>query len=182
VASRYCGRTRRPPQRAPAFCGGIGISNALFRQAEEYGCTRGLSRTPTVGPGSGIFRAIHRSEAPGSGAFWPHECTAKGDGWLGEMNRKVAIEVGSGYWESVESPRHGSGRCPGGEARPQKEVLVGVPRIQRRTPCSSPTICHSCVSLSICPTTRPQASSSSSTTKQWPVVFNRKGRDGGLKS
>ncbi len=25
----------------------------------------------TVGPGSGIFPAIHRSEAPGSGAFWP---------------------------------------------------------------------------------------------------------------
>jgi hypothetical protein len=45
----------------------LGISNALFRQAEEYGCcTRGLSRTRTVGPGCGIFRALQPSEAPGS--------------------------------------------------------------------------------------------------------------------
>ena len=37
--------------------------------------------------------------------------------------------------------------------------------------------CHSCVS--ICSMTQPQNSLSSSTTKQWPVVFNQKGRDGG---
>jgi hypothetical protein len=50
---------------------GIGTSKALFRQVEEYGWTGGLSMARAVGPGSGIGRAIHRPEAPGSGAFWP---------------------------------------------------------------------------------------------------------------
>ena len=37
----------------------------FFRQAEEYGCTRGLSRTRSVGPGCGMFRPFSRPRCSG---------------------------------------------------------------------------------------------------------------------
>ncbi len=70
---------------------GIRISNAFFRQAEEYGWTCGLSMTRAVGPGWGTFRAVassarqagnvrvpgfHRPEAPGSGGVLASRASA----------------------------------------------------------------------------------------------------------
>ena len=68
----------------------------------------------------------------------------------------------------VSGERGPRGRVGSG-AEPDGAAPVGA-TLNTRT-------CHSCVS--ICPMTQPQNSSSSSTTKQWPVVFNQKGRDGG---
>ena len=52
----------------------------------------------------GIFRAMHRSEAPGSGAFWPlWRVQGKGGCRLRELNRMGGgSRPGSGHWESVE--------------------------------------------------------------------------------
>jgi hypothetical protein len=71
---------------------------------DEYGWIGGLSRARAVGPGSGICLAIHRSEAPGSGAFWLlGRVQAKGGCRLGESNRAGEGRVlGSGRLGSVE--------------------------------------------------------------------------------
>jgi hypothetical protein len=60
----------------PHLPAGIRISNALFRKAEEYGCTRGLSRTRSVGPGCGMFRALQPFEASGSGGVLASHASA----------------------------------------------------------------------------------------------------------
>jgi hypothetical protein len=45
------------------------------------------------------------------------QARAKGDGRLRELNRMGEdIGWGSGHLESIECPRRGSGRCPGGQA------------------------------------------------------------------
>jgi hypothetical protein len=51
-----------------------------------------------------FFRAIHRSEAPGAGAFWPlTRVRAKGGCRLRELNRMGGgSRPGSGHLESVE--------------------------------------------------------------------------------
>ena len=62
---------------------GIGILNALFRQEGGYCWARELSsmRVPRLEPG--YFRALHRPEALGFGAFWRlGRARAKGEGRL----------------------------------------------------------------------------------------------------
>ncbi len=60
----------------------------FFGERKSTRWTCGLSSTRAVGPGSGIFRAIHRSEAPGSEAFWPlRRVQGKGGCGLREWNR-----------------------------------------------------------------------------------------------
>ena len=49
--------------------GGIEFQTPFFRQAEEYGCTRGLSRTRSVGPGCGMFRPFSRPRCPSGGVL-----------------------------------------------------------------------------------------------------------------
>jgi hypothetical protein len=45
--------------------------NALFRREEEYEMDLRVVKYASRRSSMGDFRAIHRSEAPGSGAFWP---------------------------------------------------------------------------------------------------------------
>ena len=99
---------------------GIGISNALFRQAEEYGCTRGLSRTRSVGPGCGMFRALQPFESPGSGGVL-------GSGASGRQRRLLARGVepagrggrglGSGLWSRSNDRAGDRGGARAGKPR-----------------------------------------------------------------
>jgi hypothetical protein len=60
-------------------------------------------------PGSGIFRAIHRSEAPGSAS---HASAGQRGCRLREWNRMGSgFGRGSGQLESIEQPRPCSGRA-----------------------------------------------------------------------
>ena len=68
---------------------------------------RGLI-TRAVGPGSGIFRAIHRSEAPESGAF----C----------LSREVQAKRGACY---DNDPDHQYERCGGAQCRGCSPPLPG---------------------------------------------------------
>ena len=86
---------------------GIRISKALFRREEEYGWTwwvvKYASRRSRIGDFSGDS-SVHRSEAPGSEAFWPlTRMQAKGGCRLRELNRTGGgVALGSGRYEEVE--------------------------------------------------------------------------------
>ena len=125
------------PDKAVMFSRGIGISNALFRQAEEYACTRGSSRTRSVGRGCGMFRALQPSEPPGSAAFWLlGRVQAKGGCRLGESNRNyrdVVLLGGTGRtgwgaaWDQQAIWNRSNGRAGDrGGARADKPRCVRI--------------------------------------------------------
>jgi hypothetical protein len=80
----------------------------------------------------GSFVAFIGPKRPDARRFGlSREYTAKG-GWSARGDEpEGAIGFGSDYWESVESPRRRSGPCPGGKVRAQKEIPLGLPKMQR---------------------------------------------------
>ena len=85
----------------------LGISNALFRQAEEYRWTCGLSMTRSVGPGCDMFLALARvGGARIQGRFGlSGECRPKEAVRLREWNRvggELRAGIRSGHLESIE--------------------------------------------------------------------------------
>ncbi len=96
----------------------LGISDALFRQAEEYAGICGLSSTRSVGPGWRTFRAVHRPEAPGSG----------GVGLSCECRSKEAVGSGRTGWEGIRAWDQAIWNRSNDRADDRGGALAGKPR------------------------------------------------------